>query len=156
MFVFRFDLPSPKWVCGIASLRLIAVVFYGGEQFIAGKWFPEISHAAGGLGLGARSRLVMCGDERKRQRWDFRMKFALQLKDRNAAKLNVRHHNTNAMVRRVVKKSLGGEIGPHHITRRAQQAAQGLAHAFVIVNDGDKGRDFRHLASMTERPDEKV
>jgi hypothetical protein len=84
------------------------------------------------------------------------MEFALQVKARHAAKLNVRHHKADAVVLRVVEKCLGGQIRPHHMTRRAQQAAQRLAHAFVVVNDGYKRRDLRHLASMTERPDAKV
>jgi hypothetical protein len=77
----------------------------------------------------------------------------LEVKARHAAKLDVRDNKARAGMSRIVKERLGGEIGFHVITRQVQQAAQCLAHAFVVVDDGDEGRGFLHAVMVTEKSD---
>lgn len=77
----------------------------------------------------------------------------VEVKARHAAKLDVRDNKTRAGMVRIVKEGLGGEIGFHLITRQVQQAAQCLAHAFVVVDDRDEGPNFLHAVIKTEKPD---
>jgi hypothetical protein len=58
------------------SFKLITAIFFDDvEQRSSRKWFTEISHAAGGFGLGARFRFVMGGDESKWRNGDFLLNF---------------------------------------------------------------------------------
>jgi hypothetical protein len=93
-------------------------------------------------------------DEGDGQTGDFLLEPPLEVKTRHAAKLDVRDQKAGAGMIRIVKEGLGREIGFHVITRQVQQAAQCLAHAFVIVDDRDEGRDFLHDVIVAEKPDE--
>lgn len=95
----------------------------------------------------------MGSDEGDGQTRKFLLEPSLEVKARHAAKLDVRDNKARAGMIRIVKEGLGGEIGSHVITRQVQQAAQCLAHAFVIVDDRDEGRNFLHSVIKTEKPD---
>ena len=78
----------------------------------------------------------------------------LEVKARHAAKLDVRDKKARAGMIRIVKEGLGGKIGFHIITRQVQQAAKCLAHAFVVVDDGDEGgRNLLHSVIIAEKQD---
>jgi hypothetical protein len=152
-----FDCCYPKFVIVLKSSRFGAgAFFYDFEQCAGRKGFAKVSHAAGGFGLGARFRLVMGGDESEGHGGNFFKEFAVQVEPGHPTQLDVRDHEIGEPVIRVVEKCLGGEIGPHHMARRAQQTTQRLANAFIVVNDSDKGRNFWHGASMTETQNEMI
>jgi len=66
------------------------------------------------------------------------MNFLLQVETGHAAQLDVRDDKSGAMMLRVGEESFGREISPHDMAGHAQQAAQRLTHACVVINDRDE------------------
>jgi hypothetical protein len=94
----------------------------------------------------------MGGDQGDGQTGKFLPEPPLEVKAGHAAKLDVRDKDARAVMVRIVQEGLGGEVASHVVTRQAQHAAQRLAHACVVVDDGDEGWNFRHLTTMAEKP----
>jgi hypothetical protein len=128
----------------------------GLDQHGSGKGFSEVGHAAGIARLSPGYRFIVSGDEDDGQTRTFLLEPSLQVKARHAAELDISDEEARAVMARIVQEGLGGEIGSDVVARQSQEAAQRLAHAFVVVYDCDEGRDLCHLTSMAEKPDATV
>jgi len=70
------------------------------------------------------------------------MDYPLQVETRHAAQLDVRDDQAGMVVFLVVEEGFGRKISPHDMAGHAQQSAQRLAHACVVINDRNEGRDL--------------
>jgi len=109
----------------------------GFEHIGARVGFLKVGGTPGCFGLSPSSGIIMGGDENEGSRSTIGLEPLSQLNARHAIELHVQNETVEPRLLFIRQKRFGGGIGDRLKAGGPQQPAKGLAHAFIVIDDGD-------------------